>query len=110
MTGHLWKVARVDAARCTAEQRQELIAWVAEVSGLLSEAGVAAYVRPTIVVSQDDRDRSYRLHITKYVLVDGNKVIDHAAGELHTEPLVFPIIDFPAWLPAVSHQQKIGDS
>lgn len=106
----LWKVARVNVHRLPDERRRELIAWVVEVSGLPREE-VEEFVRPELAVTQGGNDKSYRLHLSRlYRDGEGRMVIDHAANQLQIEPLVFPVTEFPAWLPAVSHQQENGDT
>lgn len=104
----LWTVARVDAVRLTGAERAELIDWVSGVSGL-SVAEVREYVLPVALVSQSEQDRRYRLHLSRFVRdAEDRLIVDHAADHLQTEPLVYEITDYPAWLPGVSHQQSGG--
>lgn len=104
----LWEVARLSTLELTDERTDELISWVSDVSGLSREE-VRDWIRPEFCVSQSGEDRTYRLHLTRiYRNERGQMVVDHAAKTLQTEPLVFEITDFPAWLPAVSHEQGVS--
>ena len=105
---NLWVVAKVNALALTGERRRQLIDWVAEVSGLARDE-IEEYVQPTALVTQSGQDKSFRLHLSRYVRDDeGRMVVDHAADRMQSEPLVYPISEFPEWLPQASHQQ--GDS
>ena len=94
----LWTVARLSWADLSVKDRVTCMEWI---SGLGQD--------PTncmlpFVVTQDERDRSYQLHLSRYVLDEhGKKQIDHAADHMWTEPVVIPIAELPAWLlPAYS--------
>lgn len=99
--GDLWKVARLDVNALEPDRQQEIFGW-------LTGLGIAYRdYRPELVVSQDRDTRAYALHLTRYVLApDGSKFIDHAAGRVHTEPVVFAITDYPEWLPEVAYLQE----
>lgn len=97
----LWQVARVDTVDITDERRAELFAWLA---GL----GVPYLrCRPTLAISQDAHTRRLLLHLSRFVLDrSGEKVVDHAANVMHTEPIAYAITDYPAWLVEASQQQE----
>lgn len=94
----LWTVARVDVNALEGAQLGEALAWVA---GLGVDPKT---VIPHLVVSQDDAG-AYRLHLSRFVLADGRKVVDHAAGRVHTEPVVIPVDTYPSWLPEAGQHQ-----
>ena len=102
--GDLWKVAVVDESRLSPDQRTEVHAWVRTV---IEPAGIPLdRVRPRFVVTENSEDRRLLLHLTVMAHDSRGMVyIDHAADRVHSEPYVFQITDYPAWLPAVSQQQ-----
>lgn len=104
----LWKVARIEAGPgLTAEQRATLIGWVSEISGLTVE-DVATNIRPWALITQSAADKSYRLHITRFVTDDeGRLIVDHALdeGAIQTEPLVYVIPAVPDWVLPLYQQQ-----
>lgn len=98
----LWRVARVDVHRLTPEQRAEVCAWVGSLGVDVNQ------LTPRLAVSQDDTDRSYRLHLSRYVLDEhGRKQVDHAEQRVHSAPLVIPVDadSWPQWLPQAGHEQ-----
>lgn len=98
----LWRVARVNVHALTVEQLAEALNWVRSLGVDVNT------VTPRLAVSQDETDRSYRLHLSRYVLDDsGRKVVDHAERRVHSEPLVIPIDadSWPQWLPQAGHEQ-----
>lgn len=102
-SANLWRVAVItDTFILPAEQRAELLAWI---GGLGVDVDS---VRPCLAVSQDGGDRSYRLHLSRFAVDErGDKVVDYALGQVHSEPLVIPIDadSWPQWLPQAGHEQ-----
>ncbi len=98
----LWEVARVDTARLPEERSRELFAWLAEWQIPYRQC------IPHLVITRDSHSGQYLLHLSRFVLdAFGQKIVDHAANRVHTEPAVFGIDDsYPAWLVEVSQQQK----
>jgi len=89
----LWLVARLNWARLSQEDRGACIDWI---TGLGQDP---TNCRIEFAVSQDERDRSYRLHLSRFVLdAEGKKQIDHALDDMWAEPVVIPISELPAWL------------
>jgi hypothetical protein len=88
----LWKVVRLADIR-QHPRRDDIRSWIASI-------GVDVMtITPALAVSQDSGDRSYRLHLSRFVVdAHGGKVVDHAAEQMHTEPLVIPIDSWPDWL------------
>jgi len=99
----LWVSARVNVNKLPADQRAVALDWVR------SLGQEPAQLVPTLVVTQDERDRSYRAHFSRFVLNAGKKQIDHAAGGMWTEPVVVPIPEPPTWLLDAHVQQLIED-
>jgi hypothetical protein len=110
--GDRWLVARVDAIKLDGHDRAALIELVAKASGL-PVAEIEHYVKPTVVISQDESTGAYSLHISRMVHdgPDGKMIIDHAAGDVWSEPMIFPLPSVPDWVLAAHQAQiKIGDN
>lgn len=96
----LWIVARLSWTDLSVEDRATCLDWIA---GLGQDPTVCAL---KFVVTQDERDLTYQLHLSRYVLdAAGKKVIDHALDDMWTEPVVLPIAEPPPWLLAAYQKQ-----
>ncbi len=98
----LWQVARVDTINLADAERAGLFAWLTELDVPYRQC------RPLLAISQDATTGQHCLHLSRFVLDGtGEKVVDHAMNRIHSEPVVYAITDYPAWLVEVSqHQQK----
>lgn len=97
----LWKVARVDTVNLADEQRAELFAWLAGLDVPYRRC------RPLLAISQDAVTKQHFLHLSRFFLDPaGEKVVDHAMNRVHSEPVVYAITDYPAWLVEASQQQE----
>jgi hypothetical protein len=110
--GDRWLVARVDALELDGHDRAALVELVTKASGL-PVAEIERYVRPTVVISQDEATGAYSLHISRMVHngPDGKVIMDHAAGAAWAEPMIFPLPVVPDWVLAAHQAQiKSGDT
>lgn len=98
MTG--WLVSRFDVNTLPRERLDLAMAWV-------RRHGVdPAEVKPTVSVSVSD-EGAMRLHLSRFWLVDGKKVVDHNLDVIATTPLVIDVNpdDPPPWLrPAATEE------
>ena len=89
----LWIVARMSWADLSAEDKATCLDWIAGLGQDPTDCMLP------FVVTQDEHDRSYQLHLSRYVRdAAGKKVIDHAIDDMWTEPVVIPIPEPPPWL------------